>query len=37
MDSEEIVFNIVDNQRPIILQNKDNSSYNCVVRPLING
>jgi DNA polymerase-3 subunit beta len=37
MESEEIVFNIVDNQRPIILQNKDNSSYNCVVRPLING
>ena len=37
MDSEEIVFNIVDNQRPIILQNKDNTNYNCVVRPLING
>lgn len=37
MDSEEIVFNIVDNQKPIILQNKDNNNYNCVVRPLING
>jgi len=37
MDSEEIVFNIVDNQKPIILQNKDNTNYNCVVRPLING
>ena len=37
MDSEEIVFNIVDNQRPIILQDKDNTNYNCVVRPLING
>ncbi len=37
MESEEIVFNIVDNQRPIILQNKDNTNYNCVVRPLING
>ncbi|HRX63716.1 MAG TPA: DNA polymerase III subunit beta [Candidatus Absconditabacterales bacterium] len=37
MDSEEIVFNIVDNQKPMILQNKDNQQYNCVVRPLING
>lgn len=37
MDSEEIVFNIVDNQKPIILQNKNNENYNCVVRPLING
>jgi DNA polymerase III subunit beta len=37
MDSEEIIFNIVDNQKPIILQNKDNTNYNCVVRPLING
>ncbi len=37
MDSEEIVFNIVDNQKPMILQNKNNTDYNCVVRPLING
>lgn len=37
MDSEEIVFNIVDNQKPMILQNKNNTNYNCVVRPLING
>ncbi len=36
MDSEEIIFNIVDNQKPMILQNKDNTDYNCVVRPLIN-
>ncbi len=36
MDSEEIVFNIVDNQKPMILQNKNNTDYNCVVRPLIN-
>lgn len=37
MDADEIVFNIVDNQKPMILQNKDNTNYNCVVRPLING
>jgi DNA polymerase III sliding clamp (beta) subunit (PCNA family) len=36
MSAEEIVFNIVDNQKPMILQNKDNLDYNCVVRPLIN-
>ena len=36
MDAEEIIFNIVDNQKPMILQNKDNTSYNCVIRPLIN-
>lgn len=36
MNSEEIIFNIVDNQKPMILQNKDNTDYNCVVRPLIN-
>ncbi len=37
MTADEIVFNIVDNQKPMILQNKDNLDYNCVVRPLING
>ncbi len=37
MDTDEIIFNIVDNQKPMILQNKNNTSYNCVVRPLING
>jgi DNA polymerase III sliding clamp (beta) subunit (PCNA family) len=36
MNAEEIVFNIVDNQKPMILQNKDNVDYNCVIRPLIN-
>jgi len=36
MDSEEIVFNIVDNQKPMVLQNKDKDNYNCVIRPLIN-
>jgi DNA polymerase III sliding clamp (beta) subunit (PCNA family) len=36
MDSESIVFNIVDNQRPLILQNKNNNNYICVIRPLIN-
>lgn len=36
MDSENIVFNIVDNQKPLILQNKNNNNYICVIRPLIN-
>ena len=36
MDSENIVFNIVDNQRPLILQNKNNNNYICVIRPLLN-
>lgn len=36
IESEEIVFNIVDNQKPIILQNKDDEKYNCVIRPLLN-
>ncbi len=37
MDTEEIVFNIVDNQKPLIVQNKNDKNYNCVIRPLING
>ncbi|MCK9466920.1 MAG: DNA polymerase III subunit beta [Candidatus Absconditabacterales bacterium] len=37
MESEEIVFNVVDNQKPIILQNKNDTNYNCVIRPLLNG
>jgi DNA polymerase III sliding clamp (beta) subunit (PCNA family) len=37
MDTEEIVFNIVDSQRPLIVQNKNDKNYNCVIRPLING
>lgn len=36
MESEEIVFNVVDNQKPIILQNKNDTNYNCVIRPLLN-
>jgi DNA polymerase III sliding clamp (beta) subunit (PCNA family) len=36
MDSENIVLNIVDNQKPLILQNKNNNNYICVIRPLIN-
>lgn len=36
MDSENIVFNIVDNQRPLVLQNKNDDNYACVVRPLVN-
>jgi len=37
MESDEIIFNIVDNQKPMILQNKNDTNYNCVIRPLING
>lgn len=37
MDTEEIVFNVVDSQRPLIVQNKNDKNYNCVIRPLING
>ncbi len=36
MDTQEIVFNIVDNQKPLIIQNKNDTNYNCVIRPLIN-
>lgn len=36
MESENIIFNIVDNQRPLILQNKNDQNYICVVRPLLN-
>lgn len=36
MDTEEIVFNVVDSQRPLIVQNKNDKNYNCVIRPLIN-
>lgn len=35
MDSENIVFNIVDSQRPLVLQNKNDTNYSCVIRPLV--
>jgi len=37
IESEEMIFNIVDNHKPIILTDKNNSNYKYVVRPLINN
>jgi DNA polymerase III subunit beta len=34
---EELVFNVVDNQKPLILMDKDETNYRYVVRPLINS
>lgn len=34
---DEMHINIVDSQKPMILQDKDDSSYRYVVRPLINS
>jgi len=34
---EELVFNVIDNQKPLILMDKDATAYRYVVRPLINS
>ena len=34
---DELAFNIVDGQKPMILMDKDDTSYRYVVRPLINS
>jgi len=34
---DEMHLNIVDNQKPMILADKDDASYRYVVRPLINS
>lgn len=34
---EEMIFNIVDNHKPLILVDKNDASYKYVVRPLINN
>jgi len=34
---DELVFNIIDNQKPLILMDKDETNYRYVVRPLINS
>ncbi len=34
---DELVFNIIDNQKPLVLMDKDDASYRYVVRPLINA
>jgi DNA polymerase III sliding clamp (beta) subunit (PCNA family) len=37
MDSEELVFNLVDHQKPMIITDKGNDNYKYVVRPLISN
>ncbi len=37
IQSEEMIFNIVDHNKPLILMDKNNSDYKYVVRPLINN
>lgn len=34
---EEFMFNVVDNQKPLILTDKEDKNYKYVVRPLINN
>jgi len=37
IEEEEIIFNIVDNHKPLILTDKTNQNYRYVVRPLVNN
>lgn len=37
MKGEELTFNIVDNQKPLILTERDDTEYKYVIRPLINN
>jgi DNA polymerase III sliding clamp (beta) subunit (PCNA family) len=37
MEWDELLFNIVDNQKPLTVEDKWNSAYKYVVRPLINN
>ena len=34
---DELVFNAIDNQKPLVLMDKDDTAYRYVVRPLINS
>ena len=34
---DELIYNVIDNQKPLILMDKDDASYRYVVRPLINS
>ncbi len=34
---DELVFNVIDNQKPLILMDKEENNYRYVVRPLINS
>jgi DNA polymerase III sliding clamp (beta) subunit (PCNA family) len=35
MESDELVFSLVDHQKPMIITDKGNDTYTYVVRPLI--
>ncbi|MDR0282595.1 MAG: hypothetical protein LBI53_04815 [Candidatus Peribacteria bacterium] len=37
MESDELIFNIVNHQKPLIITDKGNERYKYVVRPLINN
>jgi len=37
MKRDELLFNVVDKQKPLIIEEKDNTQYKYVVRPLINS
>ena len=37
MSGSEVLFNIVDNQKPLIISEKNDSSYKYLVRPLLNN
>jgi DNA polymerase-3 subunit beta len=37
MDSEELLFNLIDHQKPMIITDKGNETYKYVVRPLISN
>lgn len=37
MESDTLVFNIINNQKPIVLMDKDDEHNRYVVRPLINN
>ena len=37
MSNNEILFNIVDNQKPLIISEKNDSNYKYLVRPLLNS
>lgn len=37
MTGTELIFNIVDNHKPLIIIDKNDTAYRYVVRPLINN
>ncbi len=37
MESDELIFNIVNHQKPLIITDKGNDRYKYIVRPLINN